>query len=83
MADQNDIELDQFSVDDLHALQDRIKGEIHERGKEERREKRRQMRELAKELGYEVNPKQTSQSGGVSKNGKRLGRPPKNANAEA
>lgn len=78
MADKAAMDLAEMSIEELDALQEQITQALHERRKEERREKRRQMKELAKELGYEVSRKEES-GAGVSKSGKKLGRPPKKA----
>lgn len=78
MIDKAAVNIGEMSIEELDALQEQITQEIHERRKEDRREKRRQMKELAKELGYEVSRKEEP-GAGVSKSGKKLGRPPKKA----
>lgn len=73
MATDKDLDLDDYSIEDLEALQQKIAEEISSRTKRDTKEKRAQLRALAKELGYSLSREESAPSSG------KRGRPRKTA----
>jgi hypothetical protein len=71
MAIEEDINLDDYSIEELELLQKRVAEEIRSRMKRDSKEKRAQLRTLAKELGYSLSRQDSPPSSG------RRGRPRK------